>query len=153
MGFDEGGFQVGMLFGDFRTELGAVFGTSSGTVMGVSGSLTHLAILVKAAYDFQVAPGLSMYPIIGFGLAHTFKTIHAVYGSMTGGSMDKSYNDFIYLFGAGTTVAINNKTSLSLEYDYLRSTGKNTIIFNGQPLYIAENFGRNGFSLRWNRLF
>ena len=142
MAFNQAGFQVGMLFGAIRTELSISFNNTANNT-------ANLGAFVKGAYDLQLGHGLSVYPVAGIGLVHFFQE----------GLATSTETDFTWLLGAGTTLALNDKTSISGEYNWVNISHKaisGTIInpVTGQrELGSAKDFGANVFSVRWNRTF
>ena len=136
MRFNEGGFQVGMMFGAIRAEVDAGFSVplaSTGTTLS-----PHLGVMIRGAYDLQLGHGLAVYPLAGIGLVHFFE----------GGPTATSQTNFAWQLGAGATMSLNDKTSISGEYTYSRDTAGAGTLATGQ-----QDFGQNAFSLRWNRTF
>ena len=131
MTFDAGGFQVGMMFGAIRAEVAADYSRDANTGAALSA-------FVKGAYDIQLGHGLSVYPVAGIGLVHSFEE-----------NGNASSTDFAWLLGAGTTLALNDKTSISGEYNYVRVSKDAT----GTATSGFKDFGANAFSVRWNRTF
>ncbi len=129
MAFDSAGFQVGMMFGSVRAEVAADY-TNDSTWVEAS-----LSAFLKGAYDLQLGHGLSVYPVAGIGLVHIFDD---------GGNTAST--DFAWLLGAGTTLALNDKTSISGEYNYVS-------ISRDADSSGDKDFGVNAFSVRWNRTF
>ena len=68
MGFHQGGFQLGMLFGAVRTELSVDYGTYGDSDLLQS----YLSAYVKGAYDLSLGHGVAVYPVAGIVLAHAF---------------------------------------------------------------------------------
>ena len=139
MAFNQGGFQVGMLFGAIRTELSVDY--SSSNVVTGNGIFINptLGAFVKAAYDLQLGHGVSIYPVAGIGFTHFFDQ-----GNQSPGTQ------FSWLLGAGATLSLNNKTSISGEYNYA-DTRTHTNDTQAGPY--TDHFGKNVFSLRWNSTF
>ena len=96
-----------------------------------------MSAFVKGAYDLKLGHGLAVYPVAGIGLVHTFKS----------GSVEAKTN-FAWLVGAGTSLALNDKTSISGEYNYV-SVNADDNSFNAT----GKDFGKNVFSIRLNRTF
>ena len=82
----------------------------------------------------------------GVGLAHSFKQ-----GSTPAGASD---TNFAWLLGAGATLALNNKTRISGEYNWVRNTESpyTDTIQPGRRGTIKDT-GANVFSIRWNHSF
>ena len=134
MTFNQGGFQFGMLFGAIRAEVSADLGTTAYS----TASNTDLSAFVKGAYDLKLGHGLAVYPVAGIGLVHTFKS----------GAKEAKTN-FAWLVGAGTSLALNDKTSISGEYNYV-SVNADDGSFGATG---GKDFGKNVFSIRLNRTF
>ena len=144
MAFNQAGFQTGMLFGAFRAEISISYNNTLDPDFNVGDPV--LLVFLKGAYDLQLGHGLSVYPVAGIGFDYQFKE----------GSDTSSSTDFAYLLGAGTTLALNNKTSISGEYNWVSSSAAEETA--PSPIDSAynisyKNFGANVFSIRWNRTF
>ena len=148
MAFNSGGFQVGMMFGAIRAEIAADY--SNGGADDDIPNSANLSVFVKGAYDLQLGHGLSVYPVAGIGLIHTFEDNGGVESSPYSDEAPKSSTDFGWLLGAGATLALNDKTSISGEYNWI-SSNRDDMIYSNLDKY--TDFGANVFSVRWNRTF
>ncbi len=141
MAFRQGGFQVGMMFGAIRAEVLADYGSAN--VFGDTGAQSYLSVFLKGAYDLQLGHGLSVYPVAGIGLVHNFDATVVPAGQSQGVAIASETN-FAWLLGAGTTLALNDKTSISGEYNWVN-------VSNSGASDLTT--GMNVFSIRWNRTF
>ena len=132
LAFNQAGFQVGMLFGAIRAEVSIDYSNRAANRAGLSAFL-------KGAYDLALGHGLTVYPVAGIGFIHSFQETNDT----------NSNNDFAWLLGAGTTLALNDKTSISGEYNWINNS-KDQV---GTYTTAQKDFGKNIFSVRWNRTF
>ena len=129
-GFNQAGFQVGMLFGAIRAEVSLDYSDATDS----AGNNAELGAFLKGAYDLALGHGLTVYPVAGIGFIHEFEQ-----------AGNASETNFAWLLGAGTTLALNDKTSISGEYNWVNNTGTGDAA--------STDFGKNVFSVRWNRTF
>ena len=70
---------------------------------------------------------------------------------MTAGT---SGTNFAWLLGAGATLTLNDKTSISGEYNWVNSTRDSlTITPSAGGTMTVKDLGVNVFRIRWNRSF
>ena len=138
MRFNQGGFQVGMLFGAIRAELSVDY--NSQVLAGAANATSTLDAFVKGAYDLQLGHGVAIYPVAGIGLTYYFNQA----------TVARAGTDFSWLLGAGATLSLNDKTSISGEYNYVHITSDTSRTQLGTR---TDDIGQNVFSIRWNRTF
>ena len=139
MAFNQGGFQFGTLLGSFRAEASVDFSAPQSQFPFL------LSLFVKGSYDVNLGQGVSMFPVVGIGLVHSFQTTN--YNSET---------DFAWLIGAGVGLALNDQTSISAEYHWTNVSSDPFTIWDADGntrVADGKNTGQNTFSLRWNCYF